>query len=289
MKTTNIYGLIDPITKQLRYIGKSDKVNLRLRQHIKDSKKRGNLNKKEAWIKSLLNKNNKPEIKIIEVVNYNEWQSKEIYYINKYKNEGIGLLNDTNGGDGVSGYKHGKASLNKMSRTWIKKGEHLSESTEFKKGNKLSEETKKKISEGLKGIIFTPERKENIRIAQLKRSKEISKMFKDYWKNNECQKNKASIRMKGNQFAKGVKWTEERKNEMRKRRLGIPLKRETVLKIIDKVSISILQIDKMTNRVIKKWKSAKEVSRKLNISATSINNNLHGRSKTAGNFIWKYN
>lgn len=92
-KYTYIYALLDPITNEIRYIGKSNNPKKRINNHIYESKKL--TTHKANWIKSLIKKNLKPKIKIIEKVLYNEWEKKEKYYILKYKN----LTNFLKGGN----------------------------------------------------------------------------------------------------------------------------------------------------------------------------------------------
>ena len=53
-----IYALIDPRTRQIRYIGQTDDLSKRLRQHIMD---KSNTHKTE-WIKGLLAANMRPDI-----------------------------------------------------------------------------------------------------------------------------------------------------------------------------------------------------------------------------------
>lgn len=60
-----IYGLIDPVSDEIKYIGKTVNPKVRLWQHFTDSKKPGRCNKKEAWVRSLLNQGLKPKIIIL--------------------------------------------------------------------------------------------------------------------------------------------------------------------------------------------------------------------------------
>lgn len=95
---TYIYGLIDPNTKIIRYIGKSDCPKTRLSNHIQTSKKSNT--HKSNWIKSLLKDKKKPEIIILEEVDNDIWEEREKYWIKKYKDSGVDVTNFTNGGEG---------------------------------------------------------------------------------------------------------------------------------------------------------------------------------------------
>lgn len=53
-------------------------------------------------------------------------------------------------------------------------------------------------------------------------------------------------------------------------------------------SISVIQIDKNTNNVIKEFYSIIDAQREININATHIIDVCKGRRKTAGGYKWKY-
>lgn len=59
MKIQHVYHLVDPITKIVRYVGKTATPSARLRAHIKDAEASDNTDKKR-WIRSLLAKGLKP-------------------------------------------------------------------------------------------------------------------------------------------------------------------------------------------------------------------------------------
>jgi len=60
-----IYALICPITKDIRYIGKTKHPKSRYNQHLKDAEKR-NKTEKQKWIIKLKSKNMKPLLQIID-------------------------------------------------------------------------------------------------------------------------------------------------------------------------------------------------------------------------------
>ena len=63
---TFIYLLKDPITLDIKYIGKSDDPNNRLTEHIRKSKYKNTY--KNNWINGLLESGNLPIMEIIDVV-----------------------------------------------------------------------------------------------------------------------------------------------------------------------------------------------------------------------------
>jgi len=101
-----IYELRDPNTRLPRYVGKTKNcMSKRLFEHINRTKKkiRNNrkLDKKESWIYSLLKKDKKPTIHLIETVNNDTWKEKEIFYISQYR-EKFDLTNQHDGGMSVN-------------------------------------------------------------------------------------------------------------------------------------------------------------------------------------------
>jgi len=99
---TYIYALVDPNDGAIRYIGKSDNLQLRYYNHICYSKT--SYDHKSNWIKKLRANNQQPELIIVEKVLYSQWQEREKYWIDFYKLKGCDLTNSTNGGEGVNSF-----------------------------------------------------------------------------------------------------------------------------------------------------------------------------------------
>lgn len=93
MKKYYIYKLSDPISDEVRYIGKTNNISRRYSAHLNDKSK----SHKASWIKSLKNKDLLPKIEILESFNCEETcYLKEIEYISQYSN----LTNHQLGGIG---------------------------------------------------------------------------------------------------------------------------------------------------------------------------------------------
>ena len=98
-----------------RYVGiTTGNLQNRLTKHLHDIKREKckNLHKKN-WLKK-----NKEFIiieKIDEANSIDELKEMEKFYIKKYKDQGINLLNLTDGGDGTYGYKHNLETIEKIS------------------------------------------------------------------------------------------------------------------------------------------------------------------------------
>ena len=97
MNTIYIYSLKNPITNEIRYIGKTGNLHRRLQNHISHSK---TLNSRIGnWIKSLIKENLLPIIDIIEICDDSNWEKREIYWIQYYKDLGFNLVNFRKGGN----------------------------------------------------------------------------------------------------------------------------------------------------------------------------------------------
>lgn len=102
-----IYKLIDPLTKEIKYIGRTKQGILkRLNKHIKESSKLKT--HKDKWINYLSKLNLKPLIEIIkdDIPSIEEADENEIYYIQFFKKNNCKLTNSTLGGGGAKGFKH---------------------------------------------------------------------------------------------------------------------------------------------------------------------------------------
>jgi group I intron endonuclease len=115
-----VYGLCDPDTLELRYIGKSIKGSVRCFEHCKShSLKEGNT-PKNNWLKKLKAQDKNPVFVLISEYNKNvsneSLYESEQFFIAFYKELGCSLLNLTDGGPGRSGYKLPPESLEKMSQ-----------------------------------------------------------------------------------------------------------------------------------------------------------------------------
>jgi hypothetical protein len=100
--TTSIYGLVDPTTGYVRYVGKSVDTNFRLRRHLSKVGLKEKTHKAN-WLNSLVAKGLKPDIILLENTSTSNWQRAEKKWIAYYRNlPGYPpLTNGTSGGDGT--------------------------------------------------------------------------------------------------------------------------------------------------------------------------------------------
>lgn len=97
---------------EIRYIGcTSCSLNKRYKEHLRCQDN----TYKQKWIKSLLKKGKKPNIKLIEEVDLDILFEREKYWISYHKNKSR-LTNLTDGGEGVLNYKPSKKIKEKISK-----------------------------------------------------------------------------------------------------------------------------------------------------------------------------
>jgi hypothetical protein len=192
---TFIYTLSDPISNEVRYVGKSNNPTSRLKEHIYESYKKNT--HKNNWVNGLLVKNHTPIIEVIDEVEEN-WQFWECFYIELLKSWGFKLTNMTNGGDGVNFTPEISKKISNTLKLYFESNDS------WMKGKKMSKEQKDKISHTKKGVAV----------------------------HSEGYKNKLRERMKGNSHTLGMKLTEEHKKSIGDKQRGKEKHTEETKKII---------------------------------------------------------
>lgn len=156
-----IYGLIDPTSGRLRYIGRTGRtLGQRMRNHIKDVKRKDRglqRNHRTHWLRSLLDRGLLPSIVLIEECSGNG-ACEEIYHVALARADGCQLVNSTAGGDGCFGATPELREKMRIAR----KGFRHSEETKallkdqvrarYAAGYTLSPEARSRISDSKKGI-----------------------------------------------------------------------------------------------------------------------------------------
>lgn len=113
---TYIYGLVDPRTDRLRYIGKANKPTGRLRRHIREAAAdlaNGHTRHKCNWLLLLEKEGLKPRLVILEEVAQSQWKTRERYWIAYHQAAGEPLLNTLPGGEGCAPEETWKLATNK--------------------------------------------------------------------------------------------------------------------------------------------------------------------------------
>lgn len=108
LRISYIYGLCDPETGQVRYVGKTDNTQGRFARHIADVKLLGKRSSaKEQWIASLLDRDMKPDLVILETIEDSRLVNrKEQEWIKKLSATGL-LTNRTEMTSSQTPHLHG--------------------------------------------------------------------------------------------------------------------------------------------------------------------------------------
>lgn len=93
-----IYALHCPYTDTVRYIGKTEDIDRRYREHVNKSYVR--ITYKNSWIRSVLKAGYAPRISVLEICDQDTWAQVECSWIAYAKQEGWPLTNMTDGGSG---------------------------------------------------------------------------------------------------------------------------------------------------------------------------------------------
>jgi hypothetical protein len=100
MKSFTIYGLAHPLTKRIRYIGKTTSVPSRRNNHLYKARSGRNKTRVGDWIRGLLVRGLQPVV-IVLCVGTIDWQKMERAWIKRLRRRGCRLLNSSDGGNGA--------------------------------------------------------------------------------------------------------------------------------------------------------------------------------------------
>lgn len=146
---TYIYTLSD--STGIRYVGKTNNIKVRFKDHINTSKRTNRPNNyRTNWILSLLNKGELPIIEVIDIVPDDEWVFWEIYWVSQLMSWGFKLVNGTLGGENPPSFA-GKTHSNKYKEIRRRK------MIEDNPAKNMNDDWKSKISESNKGRKFSKE------------------------------------------------------------------------------------------------------------------------------------
>lgn len=159
-----IYGLYDPRTEKLRYIGQTVRpLKERLKYHLSKHNLAVSQTRCSKWLRSLMSFGLRPLVKVLEEAESREHlDALEIDLIRQARGNGEELVNHADGGLSASGYSLGEDFRRAVSERMS--GRKVSPETRAKlsaanKGKKLSYETREKMSLARKGKKLTQEHK----------------------------------------------------------------------------------------------------------------------------------
>jgi group I intron endonuclease len=257
MEITYIYTLSDPITGEVRYVGKTNSTKRRLYAHIKESsgtKKSHKIN----WIKSLLVNKSKPKITVIDTVSVSEWQFWETFWIEQFKQWGCKLTNLTLGGEGGKGYRHSNYAKKKM--------------RDSKLGKPLSEEHKSKISQSVLESYISEPRVHEKRIHLVK-----DDLYQKYIVENLSMPKLASLYG----CSEKTIFTNLHEHGIRKD------KEVWVKQTSSKPKKPVLQYD-LDGNFVREWDSPTTIAEELGYNKGNIASCCRGVAVTANGYVWRY-
>jgi group I intron endonuclease len=277
-----IYTLVDPLTNLVRYIGKANNIDIRLKEHIRKSKYSKTY--KNNWINSLLKEGFEPIIKVIDVVSNDDWGFWEQFWIDQFKIWGFNLTNIANGGVGgnLGPIVNQKISISLKGRACT--DETKDKLRDFRLGKTYNElygleksiNIKNKMSNTRVGINNSMYGKKHTNETKDKISKKLSDNNKGennpMYGKKHTDETKDKIRKKVSQLTNGEnnpmygkKHTEEAKKKIRKK---------------------VMQIS-LDDKLIKVWGSITEAAKELNATQSGISNVCDKDNKTYYNYKWK--
>lgn len=301
---TYIYGLVDPSTDSIRYVGVTDTPKERMQAHLNDK----GTTHKCRWVSKLLRNGLTPIMEVLDEVKRDDWQFWEQWCIELFRSWGVKLTNGDNGGLGKNRYS--PELRRKISNTL--------------KGRIFPEKRKRILQYSLSGnflreweSVFEIEKVLGIRISLISNAVYHKDKTSDFlWTRKESEDIPLKIHSKydcfGNRiisiktrkklsdFLKGKNTGREvsleTREKMRKAKLGVAPTNKGKKASPEIVAVQrenckskkkVIQKDLQGN-VIKIWGSAKEASDLTGVARASIRKCVLKKFKHAGNFIWEY-
>lgn len=157
-----IYGLVDPRTGHLRYVGKSTSGLKRPRMHTQPwALAHAGGSHRGCWFRSLVAEHLQPEVTILqEVTGSEDLYDLERRWISYLRGLGCPLTNTTDGGagcQGVSPSAETRAKITAANTGKVHSAETRAKMSAARQRRVITAETRAKASASLKGRVVTPE------------------------------------------------------------------------------------------------------------------------------------
>ncbi len=163
-----IYALVDPVSLEIRYIGKSSSGLTRPKGHLRESTLKDHLHThKNRWIQGLTAAARTYEIEVLEYPSEQELDEAEKKWIRVGRAEGWPLTNVTDGGDGQSrGYAPSLEARKNMRAAQLGRrhsAEALANMSRVQRGHVVTADTRKKLADWNRGRKASPEMLQKMR------------------------------------------------------------------------------------------------------------------------------
>jgi hypothetical protein len=130
-----IYGLLDPSTDEIRYVGRSSSGLKRAKHHLQRSVLSKDFTHKGHWLRKL---GTAPGVLVLEDCSREDLAEREVWWIAFGRSEGWPLTNETDGGEG--GHTGRRFTP-----------EHCARISMANKGRQLTDEQRAKLSAAMRG------------------------------------------------------------------------------------------------------------------------------------------
>lgn len=163
IKTTFIYVLKEPLTGEIRYVGKANNPKRRFCRHIREtSLQETHIGR---WIRRLVISGRKPGLEILDEVPVSQWEFWEREYIRVFRSLGMKLTNISDGGNQGPCFR-GEDHPNFGTK---QNPEDVERRIKKIRGRKQTEEARRNTSLSRIGMVFTAEHRANIGRVQIGR------------------------------------------------------------------------------------------------------------------------
>lgn len=252
-----IYSLEDPETHEIRYIGKTNNLAKRYKDHLNKARDKGT--HKRNWINSLRLRGLKPIIKELDIVPVANWQFWEHWWYELLVSWGYNLTNSTSGGDG----------LTFGNQTSFQKGQGAKKVVAYNKDGSIYQEYNS-ITEACTTLNIDTGHLSKVLTGKQKTAKGFAWFYKELSPTiNEILDKFIRIKCSNSgQFTKG----------------SIPWNKDTNTTHKGK-QVYQYSLD-MT--LINTYESCAEAARNINGNSDAISACCRGKNKTSKGYIWKY-
>lgn len=171
-----VYVLRDPISWDVRYVGRTNRPALRLKHHLTNASRATTASGR--WVQSLKLRGLKPMLEVIDAGMGNGFRAAERVWVAEFRSRGADLLNRSQGGDGpnfgreltqdvrdklsvaLKGKRMSDDAIRRMAET--KRGqkqspEHVANRVAKLVGHVTPDVTRRRISEALTGHVLSDE------------------------------------------------------------------------------------------------------------------------------------
>ena len=156
MHKTFIYLFVDPRDQRIRYVGKSKDPLTRYHQHLRPEERSSHY-PVARWIKKLQQLGIFPEMHLIECVLDKDYEVREKFWIQHYRNMYPDLLNITDGGEGAYGVSPTAETREKLGQasaeSWaaLSPADHVSRVSKMRASRSYDENFGQRVSEAKRG------------------------------------------------------------------------------------------------------------------------------------------